>query len=140
MARFVNIDIVAPEPYEVQVGGRIFDLASTDLTGTAAMARAIQQTLNEAGDDGLSDESIARQMELYGSEVEAIAAIMGRVVRFASGDIPDGPDVGEKATRDWLQTVLNNAQMAALMEACVEFVMFGGDADPKDGNGEEPTG
>ena len=139
MARFVNIDVISPEPYEVQVGGRVFDLASTDLTGTAAMARAIQATLTEAGEDNLSDESIARQMELYGSEVEAIAALMGRVVRLADGAPAEGPGEGEKATAAWLQTVLNNAQMAALMEACVEYVMFGGDADPKDGGGGEPT-
>lgn len=138
MARFVNIDVISPEPYEVQVGGRVFDLASTDLTGTAAMARAIQSTLDEAESD-LTDEAIARQLALYDSEVEAMAALMGKVVRLAEGAPADGPGEGERATAAWLQTVLNNAQMAALMEACVEFVMFGGDSDPKAGGGGEPT-
>ena len=138
MARFVNIDIIAPEPYEVQVGGRVFDLASTDLTGTAAMARAIQAAVEEAGNEELDDEAIVRQMGMYEAEVDAMAALLG-VVRSVADGAPDGPGVGERCTGAWLMAQLNSARLEALMEACVEFVMFGGDPDPKAGDGGEPT-
>lgn len=127
MARFVNIDIIKPEPYEVQVGGRVFDLAATDLTGTAEMARVIQRSVREADSTELTMEGVADQLDLFADEVDAMAALLGK-----DAD-------GEKCTGDWLRTVLNSAQLNALMEACVEFVMFGGDPDPKGGSDGEPT-
>ena len=127
MARFVNIDIVAPEPYEVQVGGRVFDLASTDLTGTAKMSRVIQDSVAEAASGELDGDAIVRQVALLDTEIEAMAALLGRDTE------------GVECTADWLRENLTQAKMAALMEACVEFLLFGGDPDPKAGGGGEPT-